>query len=417
MNVFLPKFRPLRNGLFGLCLAALTAGVQAEDAKLEKGDLLAICGDSITEQKMYSAYMETYLLACQAGSGVQAAQFGWGGETAGGFLARAENDVLSFRPKAATLSYGMNDGGYIATDANRLAKYQADLEAGVEKLKAAGVREIVVGTPGAVDSVTFKSFFGTPPDVYNKTLADFGAGAKEVASKEGVEFADLHGLMIEVMAKAKAKYGKDYVLAGKDGIHPNENGHLVMAYAYLKALGCDGNIGALTFDLADGSAEGTTGHRIVKTLPGGFSVESSRYPFCFKGDPAKPEATAGVVEFFPFNQDLNRFTLTVKNAKTERLKVTWGERSKEFASEELVDNPFSKPFEQVREAVLRQQRYETPMMKEMLHNLPEWRKNSGQDAAFNVLQESMVLTDQSLRKAAAAAVQPVRYDVKVEAVP
>ena len=31
---------------------------------LEKGDRLAICGDSITEQKMYSRAMETYLTVC-----------------------------------------------------------------------------------------------------------------------------------------------------------------------------------------------------------------------------------------------------------------------------------------------------------------------------------------------------------------
>ena len=31
---------------------------------LQKGDRLAICGDSITEQKMYSRIMETYLTVC-----------------------------------------------------------------------------------------------------------------------------------------------------------------------------------------------------------------------------------------------------------------------------------------------------------------------------------------------------------------
>jgi hypothetical protein len=31
---------------------------------LKKGDRLAICGDSITEQKMYSRAMETYLTVC-----------------------------------------------------------------------------------------------------------------------------------------------------------------------------------------------------------------------------------------------------------------------------------------------------------------------------------------------------------------
>ena len=430
MKLLPPRSRLFRRCLSGLCVAALAAGAHAETAaKLTPGDLVAICGDSITEQKLYSAYMETYLLACQAGSGVQAAQFGWGGETAGGFQGRVNNDVLVFRPSVATLCYGMNDGGYIPTDAKKLAQFKTDLEASVEKLKAAGVRSVLVGSPGAVDSTTFKSFWGTPPDAYNQTLADFGTGAREVAGKANVNFVDLHGLMIEVMAKAKAKYGRDYVLAGKDGIHPNENGHLVMAYAFLKGLGCEGNVGELKFDLAGGTATASAGHKVLEATRGGFKVESSRYPFCFKGDPAKPDATAGVVEFFPFNQDLNRFILKVSNATTPRVKVTWGDASKEFDAAELAkginlaaefaeNNPFSKPFAQVQEAVLRQQRYETPMMKEMLHNLSDWRKGTpGQDATFDTLQNSMIQTDVTLRKVAAEAVKPVQLEIKVEAVP
>jgi hypothetical protein len=35
------------------------------DGGLRAGDLVAICGDSITEQRLYSAFVETYLLACQ----------------------------------------------------------------------------------------------------------------------------------------------------------------------------------------------------------------------------------------------------------------------------------------------------------------------------------------------------------------
>ncbi len=41
------------------------------------------------------------------------------------------------------------------------------------------------------------------------------------------------------------------------------NGHLVMAYAYLKGLGCDGNIGTITVDLDAKKAEATDGHKIV----------------------------------------------------------------------------------------------------------------------------------------------------------
>ncbi len=55
--------------------------------QLKKGDRLAICGDSITEQKMYSRIMETYLTVCVPHLDVTVRQFGWSGEKAPGFLA------------------------------------------------------------------------------------------------------------------------------------------------------------------------------------------------------------------------------------------------------------------------------------------------------------------------------------------
>src|SRR5688572_18968618 len=73
---------------------------------LKKGDKLAICGDSITEQKMYARIMETYLTVCTPELEISTRQFGWSGEKADGFLARMTNDVLRFDPTVATLCYG-----------------------------------------------------------------------------------------------------------------------------------------------------------------------------------------------------------------------------------------------------------------------------------------------------------------------
>ena len=79
---------------------------------LKPGDRLAICGDSITEQKMYSRIMETYLTVCAPELAITVRQYGWGGETAPGFLRRMTNDCLRFKPTIATTCYGMNDHGY-----------------------------------------------------------------------------------------------------------------------------------------------------------------------------------------------------------------------------------------------------------------------------------------------------------------
>ncbi|UCD48537.1 MAG: hypothetical protein JSW27_13495, partial [Phycisphaerales bacterium] len=98
-NAYFARYQPLK-------------ALPTEGLLLKPGDRLAICGDSITEQKMYSRIMETYLTVCVPQLDVTVRQFGWSGEKAPGFLARMENDVLRFEPTIATTCYAMNDHNY-----------------------------------------------------------------------------------------------------------------------------------------------------------------------------------------------------------------------------------------------------------------------------------------------------------------
>src|SRR3954469_1471577 len=116
---------------------------------LKQGDRLAICGDSITEQKMYSRIMETYLTVAAPELDVTVRQYGWSGETAPGFLARMTNDCLRFQPTIATTCYGMNDHGYRAYREDIGKRYRDNSTTIVRAFKAAGAR-VVQGSPGCV---------------------------------------------------------------------------------------------------------------------------------------------------------------------------------------------------------------------------------------------------------------------------
>ena len=403
----------------------------AEDnpgGSLQPGDLVGICGDSITEQKIYSAIIAEYLLMCQPQPKLGAVQFGWGGERAPTFLGRMKNDALVFKPTVATTCYGMNDGGYTATTKPILDTYRASMTGIVDTLKANGVRFIVVGTPGAVDTYFYKR---TPTaEVYNHTLADLGQVAKEVAQKEGVGFADVHDAMIDVMTKAKAKNGQDFCVSGPDGVHPLPAGHLIMAYAFLKGLGCDGNIGTITVDMKAGTADATDGTKVVSYASGALQLESTRYPFCFAAGSGDKDAhsTRSILPFLPFNQDLNRYLLVVKNPSAKSLKITWGKESKTFSAEELakgvnlaaefLDNPFVAPFQAVQEKVDAQQAFETMASKQLLHSIPDWDK-ALPDAAdlFAQLPPKIMARWESLREASSAAVVPVQHEIKIEVAP
>jgi lysophospholipase L1-like esterase len=414
--------------LIPLAFSALVIFIAAPlraDLVLQAGDHVAICGDSITEQRRYSVFMEDYFLMCQPVAGLSATQFGWSGEKAGGFLARLDSDVLPFKPTVATTCYGMNDGTYAAMTPAIGDIYRRDMTASVEKLKAGGVRAIVVGSPGCVDAAAFFKG-GTTAEVYNKTLDALRGIAQEVAQKEGVGFADVFTPMMEVNAKAKAAYGEKYQLVAGGGVHPNNNGHIVMAYALLKGLGCDGAIGTITVDLAADTAEGTPGQKIVSCKKGTVTVESTRYPFCFQGDPNTGDQNeACVLKFFPFNDDLNRYLLVVKELKGAKAKVTWGAVTKEFATADLAKginlaaeflvNPFSQQFARVNAAVLAQQVFETPLVKTYMHTVPSFKTMMPGDAAdLDKVSADGMAQAKKLGDAAAALVVPVQHTITIE---
>lgn len=411
--------------LLAALLALASASVAAE-SKLHDGDYVAVIGDSITEQRLYSVYIQDYLLMCKPAQDLRVTQFGWGGETAPGFAGRMANDMLRFGATAATTCFGMNDGGYSPMDEAKGRRYREAQKSVVQQLKKAGVRLIVVGSPGCVDADTFGGHSPERAAMYNKTLAALRDIAREVAQEEGVAFANVFDPMVDVMTKAKAKYGREYHVGGGDGVHPDRNGHLVMAYAFLKALGCDGQIGTITVDLSAGRAEGTEGHKVLAVKDGAVEVESGRYPFCFCGDPSRTDSTRGVIELLPFNQDLNRFVLVVKGLKGEKAKVTWGSVSKEFAAADLekginlaaefLDNPFSEPFHKVEEKIAQQQGMEVQLVKSLLHNLPAYKQAAPEETeSLERIAAALVKKDKEARDASAAAVQPVKHVIRIEA--
>jgi lysophospholipase L1-like esterase len=418
-----------------LVLLALALAARAQN-QLQKGDFVAVCGDSITEQKQYSVFIEDYLLMCKPQADLRVMQFGWSGEVAPGFLSKMPNEALKFPFTVATTAYGMNDGGYSPMNDAKAKRYRDAMQGIVDNFKKHGVHFIVVGSPGCVDADTFVKPDPNDPEpdakkkrkvnqsaMYNDTLAGLREIAKETALKNGCAFADVYGTMVDAMTRAKAKYGPKYHVAGPDGVHPSQNGQLCMAYAFLKGLGVDGNIGTITVDLAGNKAEATDGHKVLGVNNGEVEVESVKYPFCFYGDPANPGATSGIIEFLPFNQDLNRYTLVVKNPGADKVKVTWGKASKEFAAADLArginlaaefvaDNPFSEPFKKVEAEIRKQQNAETPLVKKTLHDLAKQADQAkGQPAAQDEMKRAKELFDASAK----AANEPVKHTIKLEA--
>jgi len=394
--------------------------VQAPPCKellLKGGDKLAICGDSITENKMYSRIMETYLTVCVPQLHVTVRQFGWSGEKAPGFLARMENDVLRFGPTIATTCYGMNDHNYQPYQEEYAKTYRDASRAVIESFKKHGTR-VIQGSPGTVGKMPswVQRAKGTVEDL-NHSLAEFRNIGVGLAGEEQVGFADVFCPMLVGGFEAKRRYSDSYMIAGKDGVHPGLAGHLVMAYAFLKAMGLDGQIGTITLDMADGTATASEGHRVLAAEPGRVEIESSRYPFCATGPANDDSSIRSGMTLVPFNDRLNRLMLVVRNAPPGRCRVTWGDTSKTYTAEELATgvnlaadfevNPFSEAFKRVDEAVAKKQAYETRQVKDLFHG-PEGQADMETTAALTEKARTPLVN------AVNTAFVPVRHTIAIK---
>jgi hypothetical protein len=291
------------------------------DLLLQPNDRLAICGDGMTADWDYSIYLEDYLLMDVPIAGLDVAQFGWMANDPVGFLARL-NDLLPYKPTVALLDF--NSG-----DVNTRAAAQTNL---VEALKKAGVRIIVIGSPVCVDSFNYQHD-PAKGAAENQRLAALARIDKDVAAKEGVVYADVYGATTSMMQKEKALRGESF---------PFESDHdvfnMAVASAFLKALGCDGAVGTITFDYAAGTAVGTPGQQIVSVKNGTVAISSTIHAFWFPGHNIAPTAPCPdpLLACIPFNQELNRYRLIAKNLPKGQVKVYLDDQNRDFSSDELA---------------------------------------------------------------------------------
>jgi lysophospholipase L1-like esterase len=281
----------------------------------------------ITEQKMYSRLIEDYLTVCKPELNVTVRQYGWGGERAPGFLARMTNDCLRFDPTLATTCYGMNDHGYRPYEPSLGEKYRNSMDAIVDSFRANGAR-VVLGSPGCVGKrPNWSRDPNATTEALNLNLCELRNIDIRLASEDRVRFADVFWTMLEAGYKAQQKYGADYAVAGKDGVHPGWAGQTLMAYSFLKAMGLKGDIGTITVDWKQRKAKASKGHEVVSFNDRAVQIESRRYPFCATNDLVSSDNTIrSAMSLVPFDADLNRFILVLKRGDAKTYAITWGLR-------------------------------------------------------------------------------------------
>ena len=171
---------------------------------------------------------------------------GVGGDVAEMIYQRLDK-VFEHEPTVVTLSFGMNDVGYMdfrkpgadTIARNRVEKACRDY-ALIEEVykKYPEVRKILIGSSPYDETSRFNKVAFPGKNTQILKIVDFlNARARE--NQWG--FVDFNRPMVAINQWEQAADSM-YTLCGKDRIHPSTDGHLVMAYLFLKAQGLAGKL-------------------------------------------------------------------------------------------------------------------------------------------------------------------------------
>src|SRR6476469_10715516 len=182
------------------CLAlAACAIAAAQNFSLKDGDTVVFYGDSITDQRLYTTFAETYVLTRFPALRIKFVHSGWGGDRVSGggggsIDVRLRRDVIAYRPTVMTIMLGMNDGRYRAYDEAIFHEYSAGYEKIIRDIKTAlpEVR-ITAIQPSPYDDVTRAPTF---EGGYNAVLVRYAQFLKDLANQQHLNLADLNGPVV-----------------------------------------------------------------------------------------------------------------------------------------------------------------------------------------------------------------------------
>ena len=341
-----------------LCLSVSVAlqgaSVYAADFAIRDGDRVVFLGDSITEQRLYTTYIEAYTLTRHPDWKLSFRNVGWGGDTAwlrqrahpdekqlfaaddasqqkmvedsvGRGLAR---DVLPLKPTFVTVKFGMNDHSYQPFREDIFKAYTRSQTQIAKVLSAQGTR-LAFLTPQPIE----EKRPDPDKDVRNQSLRRFSDGLKEVASHANAGFVDQFDPFMSVLLRERGNNPTGFI-GGGDAVHPGPIGQTVMAWAVLKGLGASALVSSAEIDAASGTVKSSEGCQVtnVKMAESGVSFD--------RLDAALPmpidERAEPALKLAPVLDDLDRLELRVSGLAASQYDVTIdGQSAGQVSGEEL----------------------------------------------------------------------------------
>ena len=307
-----------------------SASTRADEFFFKPGDVVVMIGDSITEQHLYSNYVEMWTTTRFPKWKLTFRNVGIGGDTSGGGNGRFARDVLVHNPTAMTVDFGMNDGRYRGFEEATFRPYMDGLQGMANQAKAANIRTAWV-TPQPLDT---DQQGPTALTAYNQTLEKFSEGVKAIADKNGGLFVDQFHPYLAILDRARGKGPKYDRITGGDAVHPGPPGQALMAASILKGLNFPSLVSSVEIDastkqvvslkncsiqLADVNGEGVSFKRLDEALP------------------FFPADAASILPSAPILEELNDYRLKVTGLAPGKYEVrVGGAKIAELTAEQLA---------------------------------------------------------------------------------
>ncbi|WDF80008.1 SGNH/GDSL hydrolase family protein [Mucilaginibacter sp. KACC 22773] len=338
-----------------LLLAGISLSIWASAQKIapfKAGDRVAFVGNSITDGGHYHSYIWLYYMTHYPNARITCFNAGIGGDVIGQIYDRFDDDVLDKKPNVLTLTWGMNDSGYFEwyrADAQDVMdkriqgsyKYYGMLEDKLKQLPA--IKKIfILGSPyDETSKFTTKNIYPKKSIAFSKII-DF---QQEAAKRNGYGYVDFYHPMAAINQREQAK-DSTFSLTPNDRVHPDNDGHLVMAYLFLKAQGLDNQyVADLSINAQNKKVLKAVNCRISNITAGADSVAfnylANSLPYPIDTIPrgwGNRKKQADALKVVPFTKEFNQELLSVKGLKDGDYKVMIdGEQIGSWSARQLAD--------------------------------------------------------------------------------
>jgi lysophospholipase L1-like esterase len=334
---------PHRKSLFWtltVLLAAACAAPAQEPFALHEGDRVVFFGDSITDQRLYTTFAETYVVTRFPRTNISLVHSGWGGDrvTGGGggpMDVRIWRDVLPYNPTVVTVMLGMNDGRYRAFDQAIFDEFTTGYKHIVDSFKRQiPAARITLMQPSPYDDVTRAPMF---EGGYNQVLVRYGDFLKQLAAEQKLGLADINTPVVAALAKANVTEPANAAKLIPDRVHPGAAGHLLLAQSLLKAWNAPALVAGTEIDAARKEAVHQRNTRVadLRVANKGVAWTQTDEALPMPLDRRDP-LVALVLRSSDFMESLNQEPLTVRGLSAGRytLKID-GEPAGAFTAEQL----------------------------------------------------------------------------------